>query len=104
MADNEDLQVLQVHIEHARGTESQRFQHAVGDARIVAGGKRQRVRGHVRVEADGCRRPPAAFRVRRAELLALELRGEWRNALPAHRADGVAELPVPADGRPRRPR
>ena len=92
VADHEDLQIVHVHVEHARGAEAHRLQDAPGGGRVFAPGKRERVGGHVRVEADGVRRPPAPLRMGRAELLSLSLRGERGDALPAYRADRIAEL------------
>ena len=109
VADHEDLQIVHVHVEHARGTEAHRLQDAVGGRRVFASGKRKRVGGHVRVEADGFRCLPAPLGMGRAEILALALRRERGDALPAHRADRIAELSTAkrarvASGTAKRPR
>ena len=96
MADDEDLQIVQVHVEHLRPADPQCLQHAVRRCGAVARGQREHVRRHVRVKPDALRRAPAAFRVRLAEVLALAVGGERRHALAADRADGVAQLAAPA--------
>ena len=98
LIDHEDLQIVHVHVEHARGTEAHRLQDAAGGRRVFASGERKRVGGYVRVEADGFRRASAALGMGRVELLALALRGERGDALPAYRADGIAELATSSDG------
>ena len=95
VADDQDLQILHVHVEHAGRGEAQGLEHAVGGRLVRAGRQRQRVGDHVGVEADRRDRPAAALLVRLLELLALPVRGERRHALAADRADRVAE-PVEA--------
>ena len=67
VADDEDLQIVHVHVEHARGAEAHRLQDAAGRGRVFASGERERVGGHVRVEPEGFRRAPAPLGMGRVE-------------------------------------
>ena len=59
VADHQNLQVVQVHVQHMRRTETQRLQDAVGGGGAVTGGKGEDIRRHVRMETDGIRRSAA---------------------------------------------
>ena len=87
-----------MHIEHSGGSEAQRLQNAVRGLRVVTGGKRERVRHHVGVEADRPGNSPTAFSVAVGKLAPLPLGGERRNTLATDRAHRIAKFVSSSDG------
>ena len=91
LADDQDLQVVDVHVEHAGRAEAQGFQDAVRCSRAVARRQGKGVRDHVRMEAHVSRLAVAPLFVALVELLPLAVRRERRDAVAADRAHRIAQ-------------
>ena len=97
MAEHQDLEIVHGHIQHLRSRKAQRFQHAVGRCLVGASRQRECVGHHIGVEPQRRDLPSAALLMGLFKLRALPIGRQRRDALAAHRADGVAKGGIPLD-------
>jgi hypothetical protein len=71
MADDQNLEVFHVHVQHVCGRHAQRLQNTVGGFLIGEGRQGQYICDHIGVKPDGRRRAAAPFLVGLVKMVSL---------------------------------